>query len=63
MLLTPEALEEFRILWDEDHPGQTITEDRLIELATCVLRSVELVYQPIPKDQIEMFKQFEEGEL
>ena len=55
MELTEKALKEFAVLWQEDHPGQYLSQAELTERASRVLRAFELVYRPIPKEKLEIF--------
>ena len=48
MYLNDEALAEFRAIWEEEHPGETLSDEELHEIAVRVLRAVEAVYLPIP---------------
>lgn len=54
--LSPEALEEFKLLWLKDHPGEDIDPDQLLELATRTVQAVESVYQAIPLDKLDRFR-------
>ena len=52
MRLTDEALKEFEILLRQDYPDEALTPEQIREMATRVMRAVELVYQPIlPKER------------
>ena len=57
MELSEEALKEFEALWQEDHPGQKIERAKLVEMASRVLRAIEITYIAIPKDKAEIFEQ------
>jgi hypothetical protein len=44
MQLNKQALEEFKTLWQQDHPGEEISDDELFVIANRVLTAVELIY-------------------
>lgn len=54
---TKEAIEEFKKIWQEEHPNQEITKEQLLEMAQRILNAVELVYRPVPKEKIERFRE------
>ena len=56
MELTEAAIAEFEKLWRQDHPGETLTRERLIAMATRVLFAFQIVYREIPKDKAEIFE-------
>lgn len=58
MELTEQALKEFEQLWLEEHPGQTLTEQELLDKAARVMRAFEVVYKEIPKEKEEIFNKF-----
>lgn len=59
MRLSQEALKEFEELYRQDNPNEKITREELLEMATRVLRIVELVYKQIPKDKEKEFRKYE----
>jgi len=58
MKLTQEALKEFEELYRQDHPNEKITKEELLEMATRVLRIVELTFKPVPKNKAKKFNEF-----
>lgn len=56
MRLTDEALEEFASLLRQDQPGKEIPREELLDAATRVMRVVELIYYPIPKERVKKFR-------
>ena len=59
MKITEEALKEFEALWRQDHPNEEISKAQLLEMATRVMRAVELVYRPIPPEKVGRFLQIQ----
>ena len=51
--ITQEVLNEFRQLWDQDHPNEQISDEKLLEIAQRVLCAVKNIYQPIEKTKVE----------
>ncbi len=62
MQLSDEAINDFEKLWKEDHPGKEISRQDLIEIATRIMRAVHLVYKPIPKDKLDIYRKIQSGE-
>lgn len=58
MKLTQEALKEFEKLYRQDHPNEKITKEELLDIATRVLRIVELTFKPIPKNKAKKFRKY-----
>ena len=52
-MITEEALKEFEKLWQEDHPNEKIGKEELLEVATRVLRIVEILYRQIPIEKLK----------
>lgn len=44
MQITEQALKEFKELWLKDHPGQTLEQDQLLEMASRVMEAVKLIH-------------------
>lgn len=44
MEISEQALKEFELLWQQDHPGQTIPREKILKVANKVLHAVELLY-------------------
>jgi hypothetical protein len=42
-MLSEKAITEFEILWKQDHPGETISHEDLVKIASRLLRAVELI--------------------
>jgi hypothetical protein len=49
MQINQQALKEFREIWEADHPGQKLTDEQALLLATKVMRIVKMVYLPVPQ--------------
>ena len=45
MQLPQEALTEFKEIWQNDHPGQVISDEQLLNIATKVLVTFDCVYK------------------
>lgn len=60
--LTEKALKEFEVLWLEDNPGQILPREKLVAMASRVLRAFELAYRPIPKEKEPIFKKIGEDQ-
>ena len=56
MNLSEEAIQEFYALWQEDHPGRTLTRKELMDMAGNTLRAFELLLRPIPRAKAKGFK-------
>lgn len=54
MIPNKEALKEFEKLWREENPNKDITPEQLLEMATRVMRAVELIYKRIPQNKVEV---------
>ena len=50
MQLTDTALDELERIWLEDHPGETISRERIREMGIRLTRMVEAVYLPDTPD-------------
>ena len=61
MRLTDEALKEFEALYCKKMPDAEISPEELRELATRIMRVVELVYRRIPKTKLEKFESIKNG--
>lgn len=48
MRLSDEALAAFRAIWEEEHPGETTSDEELRDMAIRVLRLVDALCHPIP---------------
>lgn len=57
-MLTKEAIEEFKKLYKEQY-GEELNDFVATEAANRLLRLVDVVYRPIPKDWEEKYKQIE----
>ena len=49
MRITTEALKEFEEIYSKDHPGESLSKEELLEMATRVLNVLEIIYKPIKK--------------
>jgi hypothetical protein len=49
MELSPQALKEFKEIFEADHPGQKLTDDQALLLAKKVIRIVKMVNIPLPQ--------------
>ena len=49
MQLSQQALKEFREIFEADHPGQELTDEQALLLATKVMRILKMLYLPVPK--------------
>lgn len=51
MQLSQKALKEFKQIFEAEHPGQELTDDQALLLATKVMRIVKMVNIPLPQDK------------
>lgn len=59
MKVTEEALKELEALLREEYPNKKFTQEQLLEIATRLLRAVELVYRSIPQEKVRKFHYFD----
>lgn len=48
-MLSDDALNEFEAMWRADFPDRPLDRQQLLDIASRVLRAVEMTYYPIPK--------------
>ena len=53
--LTEEALDEFIALMNKDYPDLKLSREEMADRARRLLRLVQIVYRPIPKDKEDWF--------
>ncbi len=58
-MLSDKAIEEFKQLYKEQY-GEELTDSVAAEAANRLLRLVDIVYRPIPKDWEEKYEQIEQ---
>ena len=56
--LTDEALDEFIALMHEHYPDLELSREEMADRAYRLLRLVQLVYRPTPKDRAAEFEKF-----
>lgn len=56
-MITNEELDELKKIWQEDHPGEEISQEQLLDMAERLITATEIVYKPIPKDKADKFKE------
>jgi hypothetical protein len=49
MRLSKEALQDFEAILKKKYPGRVFTDQEILDMATRVMRAVELIYRPLPK--------------
>lgn len=47
--ISEQALEELKVLLAEDYPNEVFSEKRLEEIAENLLRTVKVIYDPLPE--------------
>jgi hypothetical protein len=55
MKLSQQALKEFKEIWKQDHPGQALTDDQVLRLATKLMTAVRVVCIKIPENKLAGF--------
>lgn len=53
--LTEEALDEFIALMNKDYSDLKLSREEMADRARRLLRLVQIVYRPIPKDKEDLF--------
>ena len=45
MQLSKHALQEFKVLWEQNHPNEDISDDELLAMATRVITAIEIIWK------------------